>query len=687
LADGRRGGDTRHRTMRASLDWSYGLLSAPERLLFRRLAVFRGPWTTAAAAAICADETLPAAAIPHHLDALVEKTLVVRRDTATGPRYRMLLPIREYAHEPPTPDDPAAAVDRTTLADRHLNHYLALAERTDPGTLPDETTNRTTADCCTPHGTGRPSAADRQVPDRAGAHAGTSRDVSVPGVHGTCAATAQTEPHVSLKLPAVPGSAGVRAGAARDASVPRAHATHRATASTEQHAAGDLQAALASAGDHHPHAASLPRGGHTTPGERASRAVSSVLPLGRQGRDAFEDAAANFHAALEHACRVRPEDALRLAAALGFAWRVTGRLAEGAEATARALTAAPETATPERARALANRSALLFWLGDLAQAHEVAVAAVECAAQADDPRARAHALVSLAGGRAMAGTGDARPLLHQAVKLARDVGDPVLLADALLALAMCLTWQEDFTALAETVDECLAVAHRLGLAYAGTLALWCQAHAARVRLDLPRARDLAERLLDATEGSAAREHCSDINTFSRNGAVQVLALVAVHEGDPARAANLIRAAMARSSRSSVPLGTGVLLQARGYAELAAGEYAAARATGTLLYEQERDGCAALAWRALDVVMRAALAEGDQEAARTHAAEIGRIADASGNRTAKAVGLIGSAQADLLAGDPGSAEIHASEAFDLAHDAALPEEAALALEALAEVGAA
>lgn len=85
----------RQQTLRASIDWSYNLLSPVERLLLRRLAVFIGGWTLAAAEAVCAGDELPEEEILDLLGQLVDRSLVV----AGGGRYRFLETIREYALE------------------------------------------------------------------------------------------------------------------------------------------------------------------------------------------------------------------------------------------------------------------------------------------------------------------------------------------------------------------------------------------------------------------------------------------------------------------------------------------------------------------------------------------------------------------------------------------------------------
>ncbi len=108
-----RGVAARQRTLAASIDWSYDLLDEDERQVFRRLAVFAGGFTLDAASAVCG-------AVLEVLARLVDKSLVV----AEGGRYRLLETIREYAGTRVTADD--------DVQDRHLDHFLEVAEAAEP---------------------------------------------------------------------------------------------------------------------------------------------------------------------------------------------------------------------------------------------------------------------------------------------------------------------------------------------------------------------------------------------------------------------------------------------------------------------------------------------------------------------------------------------------------------------------
>ena len=97
LTAGDRSAAPRHRTLRATIEWSYEMLTAAERTLFRRLSVFAG-WSLEMAEQVCADGEVPASDMLALTAALVDKSLVVLEPEVLGQaRYRMLDSIREYA--------------------------------------------------------------------------------------------------------------------------------------------------------------------------------------------------------------------------------------------------------------------------------------------------------------------------------------------------------------------------------------------------------------------------------------------------------------------------------------------------------------------------------------------------------------------------------------------------------------
>jgi predicted ATPase/DNA-binding XRE family transcriptional regulator len=129
-AGGARDLPQRQRTMRATLDWSHGLLSKAAKDLFARLSVFSGGFTLEAAETVGEDEMsggeLDVLAL---LGSLVEHSLVLAEPDAggTGVRYRMLEPVRQYALEKLEESGEAAEMRL-----RHAGYYLALAEKAEP---------------------------------------------------------------------------------------------------------------------------------------------------------------------------------------------------------------------------------------------------------------------------------------------------------------------------------------------------------------------------------------------------------------------------------------------------------------------------------------------------------------------------------------------------------------------------
>jgi predicted ATPase len=98
LTGGDRSALPRHQTMRALIDWSYDLLSDPERSLFRRLAIFAGGFNLEGAGAVCGEDPCDEIAVLDLLTSLVDKSLI-QADPGAEERYRLLESTRQYARE------------------------------------------------------------------------------------------------------------------------------------------------------------------------------------------------------------------------------------------------------------------------------------------------------------------------------------------------------------------------------------------------------------------------------------------------------------------------------------------------------------------------------------------------------------------------------------------------------------
>lgn len=132
LTSGARTADARQRTLRGTVDWSHDLLTAPEKTVFRRLAVFHGGWTLDAAEAVAsgpdpAGTGVAAADVLDLLTRLVERHMVTV-DVAHGhpgqpSRYRMLETLRQYAAE-----KLAASGEAEQVAAAHVAYFRAVTD-------------------------------------------------------------------------------------------------------------------------------------------------------------------------------------------------------------------------------------------------------------------------------------------------------------------------------------------------------------------------------------------------------------------------------------------------------------------------------------------------------------------------------------------------------------------------------
>jgi len=129
LTGGNRAALPHHQTLRALIDWSYDLLTDPERELLNRLSVFMGGWTLEAVEAVATEEGAGSAegSAPEVLDllaSLVDKSLVLLDRSEEQVRYRLLETIREYAAE-----QLEATGESEAIAGRQCHYYRNLIRR------------------------------------------------------------------------------------------------------------------------------------------------------------------------------------------------------------------------------------------------------------------------------------------------------------------------------------------------------------------------------------------------------------------------------------------------------------------------------------------------------------------------------------------------------------------------------
>jgi predicted ATPase/class 3 adenylate cyclase/DNA-binding CsgD family transcriptional regulator len=128
LTGGPRGVIARQQTLVASVDWSHDLLDEGDRRVFRQLAVFAGGFMLDAARAVCDPEPGAETDVLVALARLVDKSLLLADEQGGQARYRLLETMRQYAHS-----RLHAAGETAASRDRHLGHFLELAEAAEPG--------------------------------------------------------------------------------------------------------------------------------------------------------------------------------------------------------------------------------------------------------------------------------------------------------------------------------------------------------------------------------------------------------------------------------------------------------------------------------------------------------------------------------------------------------------------------
>ena len=127
LTGGNRGALPHQQTLRALMDWSYALLSDPEKGLLGRLSVFADGWTLEAAERVCAGGEIQDWEMLDLLFSLVDKSLVVYEERGESARYRLLETVKEYAGERLVETGEAEGIRA-----RHRDWFLGFAEAAEP---------------------------------------------------------------------------------------------------------------------------------------------------------------------------------------------------------------------------------------------------------------------------------------------------------------------------------------------------------------------------------------------------------------------------------------------------------------------------------------------------------------------------------------------------------------------------
>jgi predicted ATPase/class 3 adenylate cyclase len=130
LTGGSRNAMPRQQTLQATVDWSFSLLTEPERATLARLSVFAGGFELEAAEAVCSTDVVDALDVMDLVHSLVSKSLVVADRTASAVRYRLLETIRQYSAQELL--RLAGEDEVLRIRDRHAAYYLQLARTAAP---------------------------------------------------------------------------------------------------------------------------------------------------------------------------------------------------------------------------------------------------------------------------------------------------------------------------------------------------------------------------------------------------------------------------------------------------------------------------------------------------------------------------------------------------------------------------
>jgi predicted ATPase/DNA-binding winged helix-turn-helix (wHTH) protein len=137
MLDRQGGGLERHRTIDATIDWSYRLLSEGERAVMRRLSTFTAPFTLESACAVAASDVIDAATVVEHVAALAAKSLLITRATNGEMEYRQTNTTRTFAL-----DRLARSGELESARRRHAEHSRHLAALANSAGKPSFETSR-----------------------------------------------------------------------------------------------------------------------------------------------------------------------------------------------------------------------------------------------------------------------------------------------------------------------------------------------------------------------------------------------------------------------------------------------------------------------------------------------------------------------------------------------------------------
>jgi predicted ATPase/class 3 adenylate cyclase len=437
--------DKRQQTLRATIEWSYELLSEEEKILFARLGVFAGGCRLDAAEAVCDPKRELNLDLLDGLTSLVEKSLLHQKEEPDGePRFWMLETIREYALE---------SLDVTGKAHeyqwRYASHFLQMAEEAEPHLLGPAASGWT-----------------KKLTDE------------LTNLRGSLACLLLTDQREAVRLSGALWQFWISQGfwtEGREAleqalDAPDVRPDERAQALT---ALGDLAATqgdYAVADDALGRAISVWKELGSARGEASATALLGWVAERQDDYGSIEELALAALALLDGADEndaLTRRNALALLAAAPIA---QGRYDEAVFLLRRALNVAQEAGLGSAiAATLGDLGHLERLRGNNEEAQRLLLQSLELATELNDPGPQAHALVNLSHlARSQGDLASARVYAEQGVSLTRQLGARTELAMSLSALLRVAVAQGDLEAAApvavDVVDRCQELGDRQGLA-------------------------------------------------------------------------------------------------------------------------------------------------------------------------------------------------------------------------------
>ena len=389
--------------------------------------------------------------------------------------------------------------------------------------------------------------------------------------------------------------------------------------------------------------------------------------------DALTADAANLYAAIDFTADFEPMRALRLCAALGYWWLLTGRLVEGQTALTRALDATVGQRSESRCGALFWRGYLAFFAADYERTRRDAAEALALARPVGDRASEARVLNTLGLLETEPDPRAALPMLERSCELAREAGDRWCVAEATQNVGWALVLMGELDAARTRLEESFELARRHGLRDLVAWHWWMVGHTVYFSGDRDAVRALWERCL---------EQASDVQDGWANWS---LGLLDIEAGRPVEALERLEECRKRM----VSAGVGNVLPAIdggiALAHAALGELDEARG-GLAAAAQQRGYVWVQAITLLDLA-RVERLRGDHAAAKGCAEHALAMAEHLGHRGLIARARHHQARVAAAGGDRAAAERLAHEALGSQADRGDRLDIPDSLDALADIAAA